>query len=152
MVKKALCLMLVTTIILVSSGCQYLAFPIMVALSDDRASREEILTFVQEHQDLILSCIEQKDYSSLDSYSIIKEIYEYGDHIDFYCGGSGMGSQTNYWGFYYSANDYLKAVWCAQPGELIPRDNGYYCAEEGGDNSYYVEYICDHFYYYTAHF
>ena len=152
MVKKALCLILVATIILVSSGCQYLLFPIMVALSDDSASREQILTFVQEHQDLILSCIEQKDYSSLDSYSIVKEIYENGDHIDFYCGGSGMGSQTNYCGFFYSDDDNLKAIWCAPLEELIPQGNGYYYHEEIGDNSYYVEHIGDHLYYYTAHY
>lgn len=152
MVRKALSLMLVATIILVSSGCQYLVFPIMVALSDDRASKEEILTFVQEHQNLIVSCIEQKDYSSLDSYSIVKGIDEYGDHIDFNCGGSGMGSQTNYCGFYYSADDDLNAVWCAPLEELIPQGNGYYYHEEIGDDFYYVEYICDHFYYYAAHF
>lgn len=121
-------------------------------LFDDGASERQIKSFVQKHEEEILSCIEQGDYSALDQYDIIKKIDPDGASIDFYCGGSGFASQTNYCGFYYSSSDNLRAIWCAHPGELVPHEDGYFVQEDEGDNYYYVENICGHFYYYYSHF
>jgi hypothetical protein len=59
----------------------------------------------------------------------------------------------------YSKEDDIKAVWCAPSlpeHTLIPCDDGYIWKEvwtdEGGDNTYYTEKICENIYYYEAHF
>ena len=145
--------MLAVVVMLSASGCGSLIFLAMVAFGDDSESKEDIITFVEQHQEELLLCIEQNDFTSLDQYSIIKEIDVNEDHIEFYCGGRGFGSETFYCGFYYSTfYDDWCAVWCAPSGRLVPEGSGYSWQEEQGDNRYYVEKIFDHFFYYEADF
>lgn len=74
--------------------------------------------------------------------------------VEFSCGGAGIGSATSYVGFYYSPNDDMNELWCAPPffSSLTPSGNGFEWHEQNGDNSYYTEHICEHFYYYEASF
>ena len=76
------------------------------------------------------------------------------NYIDFSCGGAGVGSGTQYYGFFYSAEDNLTA-W---NGGACPADalyawgSGYKYTQTDGDNAYYVEKIAEHFFYYEARF
>ena len=148
--KKLLSLMLTLCLLFCTTACIDL---------DDRADKEDILKLVNDHQDLLLQCIESGDYTALNRFGgIIREIDVTDNCVDFYCGGSGFGSATSYCGFFYSAEGNLSAVWCAPAAsELIPDQNGYrwrqqYANGEYGDNQYYVEMICDGFFYYWAAF
>jgi len=71
--------------------------------------------------------------------------------INFYCGGRGLGSETSYYGFFYSADDDMTAIWCSG-SPLTRKGKGWEYQQPDGDNSYYTEKIADHFYYYEAHF
>lgn len=94
----------------------------------------------------------QSDNSTFQSIMDIKGLIDVNvedEIIDFYCGGSGFGSSTSYYGFYYTENDNLSAIWCAGD-TLAPSGKGW--SWKNGDNSYYTEKITDNFYYYEAHF
>lgn len=81
----------------------------------------------------------------------LNEITVEGDIVNFSCGGAGLGSSTSYYGFYYTKNENLTAIWCCG-GAVVPDGKGWSWKESDGDNSYYTEKICDNFYYYEAHF
>lgn len=126
---------------------------------EDRATKESIISFVLENEESILKCIETGDYTSIENNKPITEINFEKNCVDFYCGGMGFGAGSMYVGFFYSEEDDIKAVWCAPSlpeHTLIPCDDGYIWKEvwtdEGGDNTYYAEKICENIYYYEAHF
>ena len=73
-------------------------------------------------------------------------------YIEFYCGGVGIGSNTGYYGFYYSTNNEVNGLWFIDEKELIFNGIGYLYKEKDGDNTYYTEKITDNFYYYEGHF
>lgn len=136
--------LLLLTVCLLLTGCISL---------DDRAEKGKILRLVKENRELLQQCIEQENFDSLRFFSIVQEIHTYSDHIDFYCGGAGFGPATAYCGFFYTETENMSAIWCA-PGVdfLTPSGDGYLWEEENGDNRYYVERICEHYYYYEASF
>jgi len=150
--KKWLCLLLTITVMLSFSGCEALFFLAMVALDDDTESKADIVSYVEQHREDIVLCIEQNDFTGLDQCGIIKEINVEEDHIDFFCGGRGFGAETFYCGFYYSPDNDCNAIWCAPNGLLVQDGAGYSWQEGQGDNRYYVEEICDNFFYYEADF
>ena len=142
------------------SGCTLLdAFGIivlrtMLILDDDRADQDEIFEYVRENEAALEACANSGDFSVLRLPHFIKSILVETDHVDFDCGGAGMGPDTAYCGFFYSESDDLSAVWCAPHyGQVLtPHGDGFAWKEGGGDNTYYVEHICGHFYYYHATF
>ncbi len=130
--------------------------------------KKEIISYVTDNEDTIIgACDEALSTKSLDTdidenfegiidTDIISDIEVYTDAgvVIFEGGAEGLLTSTFTWGFYYSADDtvYKYAVgWAPCSGE--PETN-----EEGtswkwisaGDDYYYVEKICDKFYYYNA--
>lgn len=121
---------------------------------DGRTDKDTIFRLVQDNQELLAVCIENNNFDKLKQYHGIQEIHVYEDHIEFDCGGAGFGSETAYRGFFYTESNDMYAIWCA-PSEdqaLTAEGNGYVWNEPEGDNQYYVEKICDKFYYYDAFF
>ena len=120
--------------------------------------KERIIRYVRKHEGLLLRYIEKRDDDILKNQPIIEQIRTNDTYIDFSCGGSGFGSKTSYWGFYYSESDDLSALCPASSSkqELRKSGNGYVWEESWqnprGDNTYYVEPIVDHFYYYELTF
>lgn len=143
--KKAIAILCVVCLLFGLAAC---------GLLDDRADKAMILRWVEENRDLLLSCIENNNFDGQNWNPPIQEINVHEDCIDFYCGGAGFGSQTSYCGFFYTESDDMYAIWCApsRGTKLTPEGNGYLWKEKKGDNRYYVEKICDHFYYYDASF
>ena len=86
----------------------------------------------------------------------IQEISRHEEGVSFYCGGTGFGSATSYYGFYYSFDGSPKDYWCGtsfgSPGQLKPDGDGFSIKYSNDDNCYYTEKIRDNFYYYEAHF
>lgn len=140
----------------------YLLLPLMILLSltscgllDDRENKGVICAFVANNRDMLVECIESGDYSPLQTIKIIHRINpdDNGKTVEFDCGGAGFGPETAYRGFYYSSEDSKFAVWCAPPPtKLDEYGRGYIWREKSGDNTYYVEEICESFYYYEAEY
>lgn len=154
--KKALCIVLASIILLSLSGCSDLFGTVflstLVAIGDDRAEKEDIFSFVTEHEEELLQAIKQNDFSDFKNNGIIHGVYASGTAVEFSCGGAGMGSNTTYVGFFYSPSDDMTAVWCAPSSKdlLMPSGDGFVWEEDVGDNRFYTEKICDCFYYYEA--
>lgn len=142
MVQRCLCFILALVLIF------------FVQIGDDRAGKHTVMDFVNEHQDGLMAAIKAKDFSEFENKGIIKDITCSGRTVGFSCGGAGMGSETSYVGFYYTPDNDMTALWCApsSAGALKPSGNGFAWQEPHGDNRYYTEHICGHFYYYEASF
>lgn len=150
--KKAICLFLCLLIAGSFSGCGGLLLAGIAMLDDDRASKEDIAAYVTENEDLLLQCIDANNFQAVESAEIIMDISPKDGFVEFSCGGYGFGSATAYCGFYYSAKDDMTEIWCAPTyGTLTESGSGYEWHGDG-DNTYYTENICGHFYYYEASF
>ena len=147
--KKALCLLFCLIVALSFASC---SFPNPF---DDRADKEDIFAFVKENEDSLVACINNNDFSEIKGkthmiHRIDTDDIKFG-FVDFDCGGSGFGSETSYCGFYFSDDDNMTEIWCAPSGVSLSKSgSGYEWHEENGDNTYYTENICGHFYYYEA--
>lgn len=152
MLKKGLILLVALCVMLSMSGCSHLFFMLLIASGDDRASQDEILSFVRENEQELLSAVESGDFSAYQNKGFIQDISAEETVVDFSCGGAGMGSATSYVGFYYTSENDMAAVWCApySADALTPCGDGF--EWQSGDNRYYTEHICGNFYYYEASF
>lgn len=151
--KKLLCLLMSVIMIFSLSGCSdlfgavYLSF--LVAQGDDRAEKDDIISFVTEQEQQLLQAIERGDFSGFENNGIVKSVSVRESAVEFYCGGVGMGSNTTYVGFFYSpADDMLAFYPSAGKEDVFPVGEGFLWKEEAGDNQFYTEKIADHFYYY----
>ncbi len=149
--KKALCLFFCLIVALSFASC---SFPNPF---DDRGSKEDIFAFVKENEDSLVACVNNNDFSEIKEkthmiHHIDTDDIKFG-FVDFDCGGSGFGSETSYCGFFYSADGDLTERRQLPEGEVFKESGNGYLWEESwndqfGDNTYYVENICNHFYYY----
>lgn len=123
---------------------------------DDSLSKKEIFKLVNDNYSIILDDIKEKDFSDTEKLKGVKEVDSDTEIIDVYCGGTGIGSATSYYGFYYSPDGLPKDSWCGtsfgSPEMLKPDGDGFSIKHSNGDNCYYTEKIRDNFYYYEAHF
>ena len=139
--KKLLCILLVLCLLFSLSGCAEkilgsAVFLFLVATGDDSADKDEVIEFVCEKEEELLKAIENGEFSAFENKGFIKSIDTNETHVDFSCGGAGVGSGTSYVGFYYSPNDDMTVVWCApsSANSLMPSGNGFEWQEEHGDN------------------
>ena len=135
-----------------------------------RMDQETLFEIVRQNTDTILEDIEWDDFSRtlalFDEWEAQPTVTKEGEGVFFYCYGLGFGPSTVYIGFYYTPWDGPAPIpdimppWAAYfsaEGEelkqyLEPEGNGFAWYEKrvspGGDNKYYTEKICDHFWYY----
>ena len=135
-----------------------------------QTNKEALFETVRRNADTILEDIEQDDFSRIlalfgkweDQPTVTRE----GEGVFFDCYGLGFGPSTAYIGFYYAPWDgpapipgimppwagYFSAEGEELKQYLEPEENGFAWHEKhidpGGDNEYYTEKICDHFWYY----
>ena len=157
--KKLLCVLFVLCMLVSLSGCTEKVlgsaiFLFLAATDNDGADKDDVFEFVCAQEEELLKAIQNGDFSTFENKGFIKSIDAYETLVDFSCGGAGVGSGTSYVGFYYSPNDDMTAVWRApsSTNALIPSGNGFEWQEENGDNRYFTEHICGHFYYYEFSF
>ncbi len=127
------------------------------SMISDNLSKKEIFELVNENYSIIIEDVSENDFTDTKKIKGVKEVYSDTDVIDVYCGGSGIGSATSYYGFYYSPDGLPRDAWCGSnfgrtPDELIPEGKGFAIKNSNDDNYYYTEKIKDNFYYYEAHF
>lgn len=117
-------------------------------------SREEVVQLYQKNEAVFLDAAASEAFSDLEILQGVQKVSVKTDHADIRCGSAGMGSNTSYFGIFYSAKDDLYAIWCAPPRRetLEPQRSGYQWKEKDGDNVYYVESLGNHFFYYEAKF
>lgn len=117
---------------------------------NDQESKENVIKYVLDHKEELFSAIEKDDYASVESGGFVKRISQYDEYTEFYCGGAGMGSETRYAGFFYTADDNKMTKNGTLYGDYTLNTDGdtIEWVEKNGDNRFYVEKICDCFYYY----
>ncbi|MGX8773857.1 MAG: hypothetical protein ACSW8G_02225 [Bacillota bacterium] len=83
----------------------------------DEVPKEKIVEYVNQNHEMLESVtecdipIEQDKEEAfildhLGKQKIVKSIYRYNDNnVDFYCGGTGLSTNSTYCGFIYSADD-----------------------------------------------
>ena len=89
-------------------------------LFDDDVPREKIFEYVRDNEELLMDFMQQNpqkdkldklgnptyDFTPLGRRTIVKNMHAYTDSvIQFYCGGTGLSTNSTYSGFYYSADD-----------------------------------------------
>lgn len=129
-----------------------LALMLLLSACSAEAKRGTILRYVEDHQEELEARVETGDFDGIGLP--VLEVNTGEKCIEFECGGSGFGPETSYWGFFYTPEDDIYTVWCAPPrgSSFSPEGDGQHWQDPGGDNEFYVEHICGHFYYYEAHF
>jgi len=127
----------------------------IVNLFSDNLSKKQIFSLVNKNHELLNECIGSNDFSEIKQLKGVKEVTFENGVLDIYCGGSGFGSATNYYGFYYSPSNKPLVVWCGHISEnnsLLPDGKGYSLKKPNDDNWYYTERIRENFFYYESHF
>ena len=119
--------------------------------------------FLQDYN-VIDTAVQNEQYADATSLSWIKSVDERDGYINFYCGGSGMGSQTNYTGFLFTPDDDPLAMWrknepihhVMTASDFVETADGWEYRESdhdsGGDNVYIVRKLAPCYYYYYLHY
>ena len=157
--KKILCLCLVVGMALSLTGCVDdlvggAFFLYLIETGNDRAPKDEIFEFVRENEKELLAAIEKGEAESFENRDVVKSVYESERYIEFSCGGSGIAPSGTYVGFCYTPDGKM-AVIGESPSfaeKLLPCGDGFEWREANGDNRYYTEQICGHFWYYEQSF
>ncbi len=127
-------------IVVIAFVCFVMWFANMI---DNSLSKKEIFVLVNENYSVILDDVSEKEFSDTEKIEGIQEIYDKTQIVDFYCGGTGIGSATNYYVFYYSSDNNPKAIFAGTIISEIPNfqieKNGFFIKNSNDDNYYYTE-------------
>lgn len=125
-------------------------------LFSNNLSKRQIINLIEKNSATILQDISEDDFSDSLKIKGLESVRAYDGVVDFRCGGSGFGSATSYYGFYYSPDNepagFFAGTSISGSFELKPDGDGYSYQEENSDNRFYTEKITDCFYYYESHF
>jgi transcription elongation factor Elf1 len=125
----------------------------LVTLTACSTNSNDVITLFQENEAIFLQAANTGDYSQIEVIMGVQNVNVYESHIDIQCNSEGFASETKYCGIFYSAENDLCAVNVAGPKDkVVEKGEGYLYQEESGDNSYYVEPLGNHFFYYEADF
>ena len=112
-----------------------------------------ITRLYQRNEEAFLRAASIGDYSAVERIVGVRRVNMRDTYVEICCGGSGLGSSTNYYGIFYYEGENLCAVDVdLMGGRFVVSGDGYLYEEENGDNRFYVESLGNHFYYYEAHF
>lgn len=122
---------------------------------------EQVIASFEEQKDGIMEKIseyeagEEPDWDELEGVEEVCEEWRdfeawQSGQLRFRCYTYGILTSGFEAGFYYSPQDLPDIVgWIRDdPAKLVEDGDGYSYEESGGDNRYYTERICEHFYYY----
>ena len=129
--------------------------------------KEEIISYVTDNKDTIVDVCDEvigtkpsdvvinEEFEDIIDSDIISDIKVHNSAgvVVFEGGQEGLMTSTFTWGFYYSAYDtvYNAVGWAPSFGEPeINKEGTSWKWISAGDDYYYVEKICDNFYYYNA--
>lgn len=149
--KKAVKIILTTLLVIVLIpvvflGALYAAISVMT--TSGLTSRDAVVRMYVKNEEAFLNAAATGDFSALGEIRGVEKVHVDKECVDFQCGGSGFGSNTQYYGIFYSKADNKCAVVGGSFLKLEPENNGYRWKESDGDNEYYVEPLGNHFFYY----
>ena len=109
---------------------------------------------------VIEAAVMNEQYDDATSLGWIKSVDVSDGYVDFYCGGSGMGSQTNYTGFFFTPDDDPLALWREYDSKIdadfVETEDGWEYREfdhdAKGDNVFIVRKLAPCYYYYYLHY
>ena len=131
----------------------FLMIYMLVTLTACSTNSNDVITLFQENEAIFLQAANTGDYSQIEAIMGVQNVNVYENHIDIRCNSEGFASETKYCGIFYSVENDLCAVNVAGPKDkVVEMGEGYLYQEESGDNSYYVEPLGNHFFYYEADF
>ncbi len=118
------------------------------------------------HQDfsVIDAAVKNKRYDDAASLNWIKTADECDGYVDFYCGGSGMGPETNYSGFIFTQDDDPLAIWrkndpvhfSLTASDFVETADGWEYRESDHDptrdNVFIIRKLAPCYYYYHQHY
>ena len=132
--------------------------------SNDELSYDKLLRRFNADRDEIEAVVADGGFERAADLKWIRDVEIHDRYVDFYCGGSGLGSQTNYTGFFYTPDDDPLAMWrqndyscyVLTPDDFVQTEEGWEYREhdhnEFGDNYYSVRKLAPNYYYYYLHF
>ena len=104
---------------------------VLTSCSGNLTDKSDIVSLYQKNEDTFLQAARNGDYSSVEGISGVRKVLVREEYVDVQCGGTGFGSNTHYYGIFYSADDVKD--------KLVEQSDGYLYQEENGDNRYYIE-------------
>ncbi len=142
-----------------------------VIFSYGNLSENEIIALVEENEQLLRDASAELQNSGYSGIIDEENVSEFSDTVaksldikgimfirvhengvvEFNCGGSGFGSETEYYGFYYSTAAEPENIISPEPLTQRGKDRWVW-HEDGGDNAMQAEKIFDDFYYYISSF
>lgn len=152
--KKRRCIAALVLLVLGGCLCGYYSSPVL-----------RVRVFLMQYQDMLEARIEAAggDINEVEAkflsnpMPVLSGIQRYdvwpGDHdsIEFHLFGSGLGSQTSYYGCYYSFDD-VPLPYCYATTDLVQEGENYWTWLGEGDNHGATRKLSDHWYYFEAYF
>ncbi len=136
------------------SAILFVVIMLVASCGDGLTSRDSVVDMYRRNEETFLQAAREGDFDRLTQVRGVQRVSEYRGCTEIFCGGTGFGPETNYYGVFYSEKDDLVAVQisCGTTERLKPDGAGYRYREPGGDDEYYVEPLGNHYYYYEAHY
>ena len=122
---------------------------------DNLTDRDEIVAMYHDNETAFLKAAETNSFDDLLSIYGVSHVYVHDNGIvEISCGGKGMGSNTHYYGIYYSETDAMHAPnWGdLDPATLTPQGEGFFFKDSYGDDTFFIEPLGNHYYYYEEHY
>lgn len=123
--------------------------------SQNNSTKQSITKTVQENsvylEEIAEKIIENKKVDDISFKNCEINYWQTSDMVEFIVNKGGIGSSSEYSGFYYSPDDKPLGF---QGTEVVftEYENGWKWNESGGDNWEYTEKIADKWYYFEMHF
>ena len=146
---------------------------LMIILSqvDDNLSEKEIVALVEKNEPLLRDAAAELSESGYTGIINDENCGEFSDtigkvlnieglqyidvdengRIEFDCGGSGLPPASQYYGFYYSADDEPENIMSSEPLTQNGKKRWMW-QEADGDNTFHTRKITDNFYFYVMSF
>lgn len=122
--------------------------------SNGLTSNKKIIKLYRDNEESFLEAAESQDFAALESIKGVLGISTHEDHTEIRFGGSGMGSNTDYYEIWWTEKKIASVLLgqIASRYDAIPDGNGIRYKEKEGDNEFYAEPIGNGFYYVELHF
>lgn len=160
---KRLIAILVVAVLMMLSSCGQALF-LNLASSDNNVSQKEVCDYIDGKTDSLKECADRalQSGSPLNNEELVgilgeetivegarAEIDGQNRVMVFDCGGSGIGGDSEYSGFYYSENDIPFGIDFAEICTFTETEPDTYCwSEEGGSHSVYTVRLTENWFYF----
>ncbi len=161
MAKKLCCLLLSLFLLMLPMGCYCclegaLLFGLMIEIDEhtpgNLTDRDSVADLYRENEEAFRKAAETGSFEDLKDIFGVSNVYVKSDCVDIYCGGTGIAPSSSYYGIFYSeADDPFALYEPVTPDNPRPEGRGY-SFSDSARNTFYVEPLGNHYFYYEAHY